>query len=66
MKTYAEEPHKRYEILRQLAVIRMDARKDGVDLNDRTRRESKLENFTVAVFWMLVRLHKSKRDNLEF
>lgn len=66
MKTYKEEPSKRYEILRQLASMRKAAREDGIDLNNRTRHESTLNGIRVGAFWMLVRLHISKRDNVEF
>jgi hypothetical protein len=66
MKTYLEEPEARYKILRQLASMRRAARKDGIDLNNRTIHESNIEGFRVGAFWMLVRLHISKRDNVEF
>ena len=66
MKTYAEEPSERYKILRKIAKMRKEAREDGFDLNNRTNHESRLEELRVAAFWMLVRLHISKRDNVEF
>jgi hypothetical protein len=65
MKTYAEEPEAKYKILRQLARIRRDARKDGINLNNRDHENRGINAF-VGAFWMLVRLHISKRDNVEF
>ena len=65
MKTYAEEPQARYKILRQLAEIRMIAREDGINLNNRDHENRGINAF-VGAFWMLVRLHISKRDNVEF
>ena len=65
MKTYTEEPNKRYEILRELASMRRTARKEGIDLNQRTGH-SRMNDLFVGAFYMLVRLHISKRDNVEF
>ena len=67
MKTYTQEPHKKYEILRQLAIMRKEARKDNIDLNNRNPdQHSRQDQLFVGAFWMLVRLHISKRDNVEF
>ena len=66
MKTYKEEPDAKYKILRQIAKMRKEAREDGFDLNNRTNHESRLEEVRVGAFWMLVRLHICKRDDVEF
>ena len=67
MKTYQEDPSAKRRILRQLAQMRITARAEGIDLADRKfGNHNFINQGFVAAFWVLVRVHKSKRDNIEF